>query len=231
MKISFRFSCSLVLFCLLSMSSRAQDEYRIGILPQLSSKHKLGEIKFTGEVESRQYFYEGSFSEEFSDAAYNFDYLDLSVLFSKGLADNNSVNVGYLLRIREKDEYIHRFMEQFVIKSGGVSIKSEHRFAAEQMYGALQKPEYRFRYRIALQKALTNDPAKATYLKIRNEHLYSFQGKEEQYEIRASALFGFPFSGGDKLEVGPQYRISPVNRSLKTHKFLLYLSYSIDWNS
>lgn len=217
-----------VLLAVLSASPViAQDAYQIGPMPSIAYKNRLSDnLIFKFDFESRHSFSHGVFGEGSPKNEYEFKRADFSPMLFRTLANGNSLNGGYLFRVKTGGETIHRIIQQYELKRTYSSFKMGHRFAAEQMYGPESKPEYRFRYRISFHWPLSgNTETGTTSIKAKNEYLYGFQGGDTEFEIRLGSTVAFQFSGGSEFAVGPEYRVSPVNESKKNHQFLLVITY------
>lgn len=210
---------------LVASTVQAQDRYGVGALPQLGYQKSLSQnYTLQTEFESRHFFAQGHFRRSDAEYEYEFSRADFSAVLSRALPRDNKVNAGYLIRFKSDGDVIHRIIQQFEIVGKYDAFQMSHRFAAEQMFATADKPEFRFRYRIGFKWPL-GDPEGGTALKVKNEHLYGFQGSTAEYELRLGAAAEFEGAGGHTFSFGPEYRVSPLNVAHKSHQFLLALGY------
>lgn len=191
----------------------AQGSHQLGLMPSLNVNLKLPrDWSLNFKAESRQSLYQGDF---------DFDYLltDLSLVASTRIRINTTLGGGYLTRIAP-DDTRHRAIQQISFSRRYEFFRLAHRVSADQTFGKLRSPEFRFRYRITSEIPLegrTLDP-REFFLKISNEYLNAFQSGEYDLEIRTAAYVGYAINPFAKLEMGIDYRAdsflsdSPRNR-------------------
>jgi hypothetical protein len=199
----------ILLFLFVSLALPAQERYRIGILPQVNLNLKLSDSwRLNARAETRQVVAEGWFGDPFG---FNYDnnLTDLSLQASRRMAGNQNLSFGYLIRLTGETP-AHRAIQQYSVVSGHRTFRLGHRFAADQTFEQDEPVEYRFRYRIGFEKALsgqTVDPGEF-YVKINQEQLHGFSDGEYDLELRLSPAVGYEFTDNNKLETGIDSRFS-----------------------
>jgi hypothetical protein len=186
----------------------AQQGARWGALPELNASTSFNSLWGANfKVQSRQLFLDRTAG---IPEALEYEYVltDLAVAGVFRIDPANSLALGYLVRV-EKEQLIHRTIQQFshVRKYSGWRLG--HRFSADQTYSSDDPTEYRFRYRIGADLPLNGqevDPLEF-YLKITNEYLHAVAGSAYDLEIRLGPVLGFVFTDTNKLELGLDYRI------------------------
>lgn len=211
----------IILFgVLLSLSGIAQASYQIGLLPSLNVNKKLPkDWSVVFKAESRQSIFKDDFK---------FDYLltDLSLAASKKVGSRTSVAFGYLIRI-EDQSITNRLIQQISIVRRYPSLTLGHRISADQSFEKGNDPEFRFRYRVSSELPLsgqTLDP-KEFFIKLNNEYLNSFQGKDYDLEIRAAFFVGYAFTPATKLELGVDYRADSFIDGNPRNRFWIGLNF------
>ncbi len=203
-----------------------QDIYRSGILPGVNISKKLPpKYSLNFKAESRQSFLRGTFGGS-SEWKYNHALTDLSVAASRKVGLNNKIAAAYLLRIRD-DILVHRISQQFTLVGVYSRIRLAHRFAADESFASGLSMEFRLRYRLTAEVHLngyTVDRGEF-YFKFNNEYLNAFYKDEYSLEVRISPLLGYVFSDTNKLEFGPDYRISSVFDEILVNSFWLKINW------
>jgi hypothetical protein len=87
--------------------------------------------------------------------------------------------------------------------------------------------ELRLRYRFTAEIPFSGQEVDSGefYLKVNNEYLNAFYEDEYGLEIRLSPMFGYVFSDNNKLEFGPDYRLTSIFEKASLSSFWL----SINW--
>ncbi len=214
----------MFLFLFFVQSVDAQSSFSSGILPRVRVSAKVTEgIKWVNGIESRQLFVDDTKDESLD---YEYVLTDISSLLSMKIGANGAVNGGYLLRF-EGDEVIHRAIQQFTIVQNYDIIRLGHRFVTDQTFSKNKLPEFRLRYRIALEKPLSGseiDP-KEFYFKLSNEYLLKFQSSESELETRILPFLGYEIDKNNKIELGLDYRLDGLLTSGSENDLWL----SINW--
>lgn len=205
---------------------QAQESYRLGVLPQINLNLKLSDSwRLNARAETRQVASEGLFGEPFV-FSYDNNLTDVSLQASMRMAGNQTLSLGYLIRLTGETP-AHRAIQQYSVVSGHQSFRLGHRFAADQTFEQDEPVEYRFRYRIGFEKALsgqTVDPGEF-YFKINQEQLHGFSGGDYDLELRLSPSVGYEFTDNNKLETGIDSRFSSfLDGGLRSNLWL-----SIGW--
>lgn len=189
-----------LLLMLLCFSAFSQENTEFGLLPKVIISNKIDEnSKWINSIESRT-FIEDNLQPKHS-------LVDVSSIYSRGISENQSINLGYILRF-EGEEQIHRTFQHFNVISNLLTLKIAHRFAFEQFYQRKQQTTFRTRYRINVQKPLNGERVDVDefYLKIGNEYLYDFS----DLEVRLTPYLGYQLSKKERLEVGFDYRLGDL---------------------
>lgn len=193
----------LVLFLGVSFTGNCQSNFIGGWLPKVNASLKLSDkTKLVNSIEVREVVCKDDFQ-------FTHNLVDISTVFSMKMDLNHSINVGYILRLKE-GETIHRFLQHFNIIQNFDNIKLAYCFGFEQFFQTNVHPQYRIRYRATLQKALNGEKVDVSewYFKLSNEYLYQFN--QEDLEVRLSPYLGYQLSKKDKLEFGLDYRLGKL---------------------
>ena len=206
----------------------AQNSYQLGLLPSVNINKKLpNDWKLNVKTESRQELKSGLFNVPTS---FQYDYLltDFSFIIAKKVNINKSLAIGYLIRAKE-GEIIHRIIQQFIITKSYSSLRLAHRFSSDQTLEKNERTEYRLRYRLSASiptNGQSIDP-KEFYLKINNEYLNAWQGKDYDIEIRIVPHLGYKFSDVNKVELGLDYRLNSFLNNSSRNRFWTAINWYI----
>ncbi|MEL7003503.1 MAG: DUF2490 domain-containing protein [Bacteroidota bacterium] len=222
----------LGLITLLSLPSYAQSKYEFGTLPSFNLNKGLGNdwaLNFSWQ--SRQIFSSGEFGGE-SRNEFDFELSDITLITSKKVGLNNNIAAGYVVRFRS-NEVIHRLTQRFTIVRKYTGFRLAHRFVTDQTFSDDAETVYRLRYRMSIVAALNglSVDAQEFYFKFNNEYLNSWEGEENDLEIRLIPLLGYVFNDNNKLETGLDYRLdSFINEPGSDHVFWINIGwyYKID---
>ena len=198
----FVFSCS-------SFVLEAQSTYEVGTLPSINLNKSINQGWAANlKWESRQYFYEGRFSEP-AELAPRYVLSDMALQLSRKVGLNNALSGGYLIRLRDRSP-AHRAIQQFTIVKKYTGFRLAHRFAADQTFSTDGPPEFRFRYRFTTEIPLNGEEANRQefYFKINNEYLNAFEADNYDLEIRLVPVLGYKITDNNKLETGLDYRLN-----------------------
>ncbi len=208
------------------LAARGQDGYRTGLLPQINLNFSLPqEWKLNAKLESRIIWSEGVFNAD-GDNRDRYERTDFALVFSRKVNFNSSLGGGYQIRIQD-DQVIHRLIQQFSIVTQLETFRLGHRFSTDQSFRKNNPAEFRFRYRIGLERALsglTVDPGEL-YLKINHEYLLSVEGGTTDLEARLVPVTGLNITNNNKLESGLDYRVSGLVNGQANHQFWWYLGW------
>lgn len=226
--LSFKLRYVLVFLSLLLASPDllAQSSYQAGLLPAVNLNRKLPrDWKVNLKIESRQQVQQGRFGAEASD---QYDYLltDFAMVASKKVGFGSSLAGGYLLRFRD-DRRFHRSIQQLTFARAYGGLRLAHRVAADQTFAAESPTEWRLRYRVTLERALSGQAVDAGewYLKVNHEYLHSLQDGDYDLEVRLVPLLGFEITARSKIETGLDYRVNSFINDDPSHRFWA----SINW--
>lgn len=203
-----------------------QDRYQAGAMASVNTKVSIGRFHaLNTKLESRQFFFDGP-SGISAGNGFRYERADLEMIFNTQLGPLSSVGVGYLFRLVDDHQVVHRAIQQYATVQRFTGIRLAHRFRTDQTWedGSFR---FRFRYRWSLEKALSGleiDP-KEFYLKINNEYLPTFESSNSDIEIRALASLGFNFSDDMKLETGIDYRAEQIVSPDTEHQCWLALGW------
>lgn len=227
-KLSITICVVFVFIC--SLQSKAQNRPQFGVLPAINvNKGIERDWSLNFKWESRQSKVKDDLSNE-SDENFKYVLSDLSLILSRKVGLNNSLAGGYLIRIRN-NKIIHRAIQQFTVVQNYNSFRLAHRFSTDQTFDAHDQNEYRFRYRITPEFPLNGeavDPGEF-YIKVNNEYLNSFQGKEYDLELRLVPLLGYQFTDTNKLEFGLDYRINSFLNNATNQNLWITLNWFINF--
>lgn len=208
------------------LAAQSQDEYRTGLLPQINLNFSLPrEWKLNAKFESRIIWSEGVFKAD-GDHRDRYERTDFAGVFSRKVNFNSSLGGGYQIRVQEQ-KMIHRLIQQYSIVSQLESFRLSHRFSTDQTFRKNNPAEFRFRYRIGLERALsglTVDPGEF-YLKINHEYLLSLEGGTTDLEARFVPVTGLNITHTNKLETGLDYRVNGFLNGQANHQFWWYLGW------
>ena len=189
----------------------AQEVKQYGILPKITSSLKLSEkLKWVNSVESRTIIFDNQWT-------FTHNLIDVSTLLSTRIASNQSINLGYLARIRD-GKIAHRLIQQYNIVNLADGYRLAHRLGIDQEFQQESSPRFRIRYRIFYEKPLEGQKIdlREFYLKLGVESLYNF--KVDDLEFRALPFLGYRLSEKDKIEVGVDYRWEELLAGVRTNK-------------
>lgn len=209
--------------------AKAQSTYQYGTLPSLNIKNKFQNgWSLNSKVESRQLMKSGDFNGN-SNSEYKYVLTDFSFIGAKKVGLNSRIAGGYLIRLRET-EIFHRLIQQYTIVQKMNGFRLAHRFSSDETFSNIEKPKFRLRYRITSEIPMNGksvDP-KEFYVKLNNEYLNSWQGKNYDFEVRISPLLGYDITDNNKIEIGLDYRVNSFFNNSTRHSFWLSLNWFID---
>lgn len=207
----------------------SQGIYSAGVLPQINLNISLfKDWRLNARVESRQLFSEGRFNQNFK-TEFRYDLTDIVLIVSKKVNVNGTLGAGYLIRF-QGNAGIHRFIQQFSTVNEYDFFRLGHRISTDQTIRKNDPVEFRFRYRISLEKAANgkNVDPKEFYFKLNNEYLFSLQDKETGLEIRLIPALGYAFNDNNKFESGIDYRLNEFISGASVSRFWWCLSWFVN---
>ena len=207
--------------------SNAQLNYQVGTLPQFNLSVKLNDNwKLLNKLEARQIFQEGDFTVPPS-TRFVYERTDLGTMLSRKVGDKTAMGAGYLIRLEGKT-FMHRFSQQFCLKSKDKPVNFAHRFLFDQSIEKEEPITFRLRYRISTELPLTAAKVepKSAYLKLSNEYLGIADVTALTAEIRGGLMLGYVFCPQSKIEFGLDYRLKDFVEAEATHQFWIYLGVS-----
>jgi hypothetical protein len=216
------------LLLLLYTASNAQLNFQAGTLPQFNLSVKLNDKwKLSNKLEARQIFQEGDFTVPPS-TRFVYERTDLGTVLTRKIGDKTALGAGYLIRLKG-NEFMHRFSQQFCLKSKDKPVNFAHRFLFDQSIEKGEAVTFRLRYRISTELPLTAAKVepKSLYLKLSNEYLGIADITELTAEMRAGLMLGYMFCSKSKIEFGLDYRLKDFVEAEATHQFWLYLGVSV----
>ncbi|MHA7057661.1 DUF2490 domain-containing protein [Aquimarina sp. M1] len=221
---------SICFYGFLCHTLAAQTSFTSGLLPKIVLSNKLSNnIKLINSIESRQQLWNVEPGYDFS---YEYLLTDLTTILSYKLSSDKVFNVGYLLRVK-KDELIHRSIFQYSIARQLEAVRAAHRFVTDQTFSTVESTEFRLRYRFTIELPFNGyrvDPGEF-YLKFNNEYVGSYQSTNTNLEIRIIPFIGYEFTKKNKIEIGPDYRISQLFGPETKNRLWLSINnyHAIDW--
>jgi hypothetical protein len=104
-----------------------------------------------------------------------------------------------------------------------------HRFSTDQTFSKEEKPEFRLRYRIASEVALSGESVDPNefYFKFNNEYLKSWQDADNDLEIHLVPLLGYNLVNNNKIEMGLDYRVNSFLDNNTRHSFWMNVNWFI----
>jgi len=198
--LNFKRKAIFLLICFSFLKMNSQSNFDAGLLPKIVLSKKIDDkTKWVNSIESRAIIYD-------DELQLSYNLVDISSILSIKTSLNQSFNFGYILRFRDS-EIIHRTFQHYNFVNQLNAFKVGHRFAFEQFYQSKRQTTFRTRYRISAEKALNGEKVdvKEFYLKLGNEYLYDFEGKD--LEVRLTPYLGYKASEKDRIEFGLDYRI------------------------
>lgn len=198
----------------------AQDDIRIGLMPQINLNYSLGDNwKINSKTESRQIFWEGLTGEELP-ADYRYERTDIDVVITRKTGVLGSVGGGYMIRF-QNGEIIHRLIQQYTLVQRFEGFRLGHRLRTDQTFRSEDPIEFRIRYRLSLEKPLRGnsvDPNEL-YLKLNNEALLALQDGDSEWEYRLVPNLGYFFTDRNKLEAGFDFRANQLFQNVQDYQF------------
>lgn len=211
----------VLIFICFSLNIFGQSNTKAGWLPKVNVSSKISsKIKWVHSIETKELIYD-------NDVTFQHNAIDVSSVFSVKTNLNNSLNLGYVVRLKQQ-KLIHKFIQQFNIIHSYNALKIGHRFGFEQYYTNNKKPNYKVRYRTALLRALNGDriDIKEYYFKFNNELLWNFNKKD--LEIRVTPYLGYQLTQKNKIELGIDYRLNKfINNNNTENNFLIRTTWYI----
>jgi hypothetical protein len=199
------------------VSVSGQPGVQLGFLPKINLSVPISErLKSLNSIESRQIVLE----DNEADLTHKFVLTEITTMLSIKTGANNALNAGYTLLLPDRKP-LHRFLQQFNLVHRIERFRMGHRFAFDQTIGDDFPFDFRSRYRISIEMALSGlkvDP-REFYLQLRNEYLWSYQSEQSDLEIRISPLLGYAINKMNKIEFGIDYRINEFVLSKSDHDF------------
>lgn len=192
-------------------SLTAQHRYRTGLLPQFNLNYGLcGPWKLNVKLESRQILSVGEPGLPV-DRDYRYERTDLATVLSYKRGAGQTLAAGYMLRVGNQ-QLVHRFIQQYSWVRPYPSFRLGHRIVTDQTFAPDEAGQYRFRYRIGIDRALNGeavDPGES-YVKLTHEYLNILSGGQYDLEIRLVPSYGYAFTDNNKLELGLDYRLDGI---------------------
>lgn len=217
----------ILVISLTSINTFAQNEYKLGLLTQINTDISFEKKwKLNAKLENRQIFYEGVTGTPMN-LKYEYERSDIELVLTKKLNSIHTVGIGYLGRLKENGDVIHRFIQQYVLVQKAGNLRLAHRFRTDQTFGKNEDFRFRLRYRISTDKALEGQTIdeKEFYLKFSNEYLGSLKKHDVNLEVRGLASLGYNINDSNKIEAGLDYRMEDMLSEVKTHLGWLNISW------
>lgn len=202
------------------------QSFQLGSLPSINLNTKLKkDWSLNFKIESRQTIGRSSNSAPFA-TEFGYVLTDYSMITAKRIGLNSRLAFGYLVRFREADVY-HRSIQQYTIVQKLSNFRLAHRFVCDQTFSAVERPEFRLRYRLTSELPLNGQAVDAGegYVKINCELLNSLQNSLYDLEVRLVPLFGYSIRSENKIEIGLDYRANSFLQSQTSHNLWI----SVNW--
>ncbi len=219
---------TFIVFIQFLNSASAQSTYQFGLLPSINLNYKLeNDWSLNSKIESRQLLQTGEFNGS-TESEYNYILTDISMITAKKVGLNSRVAGGYLIRLRE-EKLFHRFIQQYTVVQRITGFRLVHRFSTDQTFSKEEKPEFRLRYRIASEVALSGESVDPNefYFKFNNEYLKSWQDADNDLEIHLVPLLGYNLVNNNKIEMGLDYRVNSFLDNNTRHSFWMNVNWFI----
>jgi len=193
-----------ILISLMCLSTYAQSQLDIGILPKIVASTELTDhLSLAGSLQSRL------LRKGDTDMKQGFMYAltDLTGIAEYRLRGGTRLAAGYLLRSR-KGEIIHRSLQQASWTRSLHIYRLGHRLRTDQTYLPSGDIALRLRYALSLQvplQGLNLDP-RELYLKLGVEQLHQLAEGEFSTELRFIPALGYYHSDKSKIELGVDSR-------------------------
>lgn len=217
---------SLCITALIQGKLSAQSTYEIGTIPEFNFAASLSKLwAIDAEIAPRFEIASGTFGETSREDIF-FGLLDVTTVFNRTVGVDAKVGFGYLARF-EEGTIAHRFIQQYSFTVPNYGYRIGHRFRVDQTLTPNEDIEVRLRYRISSDISLNGEfiDSNELYIKIINEYVYSFQGVEQDLEIRFVPALGYYFDDDNKFEIGIDYRLDAFLESSAEHRFWLSIGY------
>ncbi len=217
-----------ILFLFACAGLHAQSPWQLGFLPEVTVSHKLSDgWKVTGQIESMQQGWRGTFGEE-GEADYHYIRTDLTTVASYKWHPLWSLAGGFLYRFTE-GVTVQRFLQQVAAVQRFERLRLGHRLRTDQTFRN-EAPEYRLRYRLSAEWPLQGSrvDAKEWYLISSVEQVGSWQAQSFDWEQRLVSSLGYYFDDSHKLEVGFDYRWDQFLNEAGRHRWWWTLSYFVN---
>lgn len=196
-----------------------QNKLEKGLLPSLNINDNLkNNFSVNYRIESRYLSEESSFKNR-SQKKYEYILTDFSVILAKKIGLHSRISGGYLLRFKEGEEIIKRYIQQLSSTNLFSNYNVAHRFVTDQTFSKNEAAQYRFRYRVSAEIPLNGFSLnnKEFYFRLNNEYLNSLQNNRYDLEIRLVPLLGYAMNEKDKIELGLDYRVNSFLKDTGQH--------------
>lgn len=218
-------------FLLLSLQSFGQNRRSLsGFFPEAQISYKTNkDIKLTAKIESQHGMIQNTPNSE-ADVNYFHSLTDFQGFVGGKISPFISIAGGYQYRVASNRPNSHRSMQQISFLQKKSKIRINHRVRLDQTFADKTFPEFRARYRLALEIALDGknlDPGEF-YLVLSDEGIYSYQSDEANLENRAVISLGHFFTNKQKLEAGIDYRIDGFINHNTRHRTWLKVGWFIN---
>jgi hypothetical protein len=189
--------------CCCSITTRAQITcggfFPEGVLTKQINEKYFARIK----IESQHGLF-GETPRRKEDKNYFYYRTDLQGFIGAQLAQNIKMAVGYQYRFDPKGTH-HRTIQQIAFQPDNK--RWQHRVRSDQTFEKQQPITWRIRYRMRYRKNISNSNA---YLVLSNEILYAYQQTKMAWENRFVVGLGQKLKDGNRIEIGPDYRVDAV---------------------
>lgn len=217
-----------VFFTLCSMWAIAQSSYTGGVQLEVKPTFSFqNDWKLNGRIASRTLLFEGSSTQSFTGIT-NYDRTELELILTKKTSSSTSLGGGYVIR-DQKAGIKHRLIQQFSISKKYEKLSLTHRFRFDETFQTGKATLYRFRYRIGIEKPLNWNDGKMSFF-LNNEYIPSLQNELVKMEVRLLPGLSYKLNEYNKLDFGLDYRTENLFTETNKQVYLLYLSWSPNFN-
>ncbi len=199
---------SLFLFLFAILPVRSQN-FSAGILPEISLSYQWSEkIQQTVKIESMHEMY----TPDSQEPRYYYEQTDVQIFLEGRINPFIRVAGGYQYRFEGQGENAHRSIQQISFLQRKQGFRLGHRLRTDQTFVPSEAIQWRFRYRLSAEVPLQGQSLDdgEFYLKFSGEPIFSVHDAERELETRLSTSLGFLIHAGNKLELGPDYRLEDI---------------------
>jgi len=195
--------------CHWMLQLRAQEQLSYGFLPAITTNVDVKDNwKLVFKLESRLFHSRIDQSTDLSSYS-TYTLTDFSGFVQRKMAVNHSLAAGYQVRSELNTPLIHRFVLQYTNIGKAGTFRTSHRVRLDE---TLENKQWtaRMRYRYSLELPFNGERVddKEFYSILNGEAIVIHQDGQVTAETRLAPLIGFKMNAMNKLEIGPDIRLS-----------------------